>query len=352
MTLINVDGFELQDYTLRYVQTAGAGAGGSSTVTTTPFGYGRSLQTAAGSYSTNGNTYRNYKYQLPSASAKLTIGCYYYWGGAGTNSATQRIISVFGDAGATLHGFLGVTNAGAINAHNGAATVLSTVATIVAGWNHFEWTQTVSDTVGTIEVRMNGVVVYTFSGDTRNGGTLTTLDSFALGGGSSPTGASTTSIVRWDDVYALNDLGSRNNAPLGPCQVQTLLPNGAGSSTQWSPTAPPNYSDVNDAPDNSAIYVYDGTAGHRDTYAMDDLQTGTDTIYGVQQVSYARALDAGPNKLKQAQKSGATVSYGTTQAVSPTSASQFDIFEVNPATGVAYTQSELNAIEAGFELTT
>lgn len=345
MTVLYIDGFDAQDWAMRW---SIAGTGAISASATTPYGVGSSLQRATSNFSTGG-TVSSVKHLFGSAVAQAFCGFQFHHNGG--HNTTINVCSFQGDNGATTHGIVKINTSGQLLVTNGAGTVLFTSTAVLADndWNFIEFTQTVSDTVGIYELKLNGVSLFTFSGDTKNAGTNTTIDAITLGGGVVGNGAVSGTIL-FDDLYVLSSAGSRNNAFLGARRVQTITPSGAGSSTQFTPASGTNFSNVNDIPDVTTTYVQDTVSGHRDTYAMSDLVAGTDSIDAVQQCMHATNPDGGTATIKQAQKSGATVSYGATKTLSASVAWYNDLSETNPATSSPYTQTEINALEAGFEV--
>ena len=128
-----------------------------------------------------------------------------------------------------------------------------------------------------------------------------------------------------------------------------MSPNGAGSSTQFTPSSGANYTTVDELPYSTTDYVQDTTSGHRDTYTFSDVGSTT-TIFGVQNSIIAKKTDVSSISLKPAVKSGATVYYGTTTALTTADSIIRNIHIVDPNTSAAWTQSGVNALEAGFEV--
>jgi len=324
MTLLYTDGFDLQDMALRNW------TGSNTTSATTPWGVGSSVQIAG---TTN-------KRNLAAAVTKVFVGGHARFT---TIASLNNMILLYGDAGATNHLILATDASGRLQVTRGGTVIATGTTQLLANsWYYIEMSATISDTTGTVEIRVNGSTEATFGpGDTKNAGTNSTIDAVAIG--------CSAGTANWDDFYIGNDQGSANNNFLGMIRVQTLVPSGAGSSTQFTPTAAPNYSTVNDIPDVTTTYNSDTVSGHRDTFAMGDLTAATSSVLAVQQVMHGKQLDAGVATIKQAQKSGATVSYGTTKTLTASTVAYFDVFETNPAGG-GWTPTNVNAIEAGYEI--
>ena len=131
--------------------------------------------------------------------------------------------------------------------------------------------------------------------------------------------------------------------------MQTLIPNGAGASTQFTPSSGANYTTVDELPYSATDYVQSNTSGNRDTYTFSDL-SNVGTIYGVQNNFIAKKTDAGSLSLKSAVKSGASVYYGSSAVLATNDATVSDTRSQDPNTSAAWTQSGVNALEAGFEV--
>jgi hypothetical protein len=151
-----------------------------------------------------------------------------------------------------------------------------------------------------------------------------------------------------DDIYICNALGSVNNGFLGDVRVAPMLPSGAGSSTQWTPSVGSNYDNVNDTGTDST-YNSSSTSGQRDTYAVADA-TISGTVAGIIVNSRMKKSDTGAASAKVAIKSGSTVAYGATRTLSTTATNYIDVWERDPNTSASWTQSGINALEIGAEV--
>lgn len=152
----------------------------------------------------------------------------------------------------------------------------------------------------------------------------------------------------WDDLYLLDDSGSAPlNDFLGDVRCTSLLPNGAGNYTQWTPSTGSNFQVVDEtAPNDDTDYNSDSTVGHKDTYTFQDL-TGTGTVYAVQSHLWARKDDAGTRQIAPLLRSGGSDNTGTTVSLSTSYAYYNQIYETNPITAAVWTVSDVNGLEAG-----
>lgn len=265
-------------------------------------------------------------------------------------AASHRMCWIGSDDGATAHVSVYRTSDGRIRLHlgDGGTQLAETAAGLILAntWNYFEFKLVLADAGGSAIVRRNGSAtpILNFSGDTKNGGTKTVLDTFLLGGGNDLT-------TGYDDVYICNGAGSLHNDFLGDCTVQTYYPNGNGNSSQLlgsDGNSTDNYLLTDENPANTTDYVGSATAGQLDTYAFADIASGT--ILGVQTQVYAAKSDAGLISARQVSRVNGVNYTDSDLSLSTTYLPFVRMMEVSPDTGVAWTLSEYNSSEFGFEV--
>jgi len=154
-----------------------------------------------------------------------------------------------------------------------------------------------------------------------------------------------------DDFYICDQTGSTNNDFLGDVRVDTLLPNGEGTHLDFTPsTGTTHYQLVDEAAPNTTDYNESGTAGQRDSYAMQDLASVTGSIKGVQVAGAILKDDVGARSIKVGVRAGGTTSVGSTQALATTQIYYTAVHETNPSTSTAWTEAGVNGAEAAFEI--
>lgn len=238
---------------------------------------------------------------------------------------------------------------GQIVLQRGSTTVLTTVAALSVGQaNYIELKVVIHGTTGIYEVRINGVVQGTFTGNTQSLG-VATLSYLAFGVNANP---AQTAQAYINDLYVCDSAGAVNNTYLGDVYVAPLLPNGAGATSDFAQTggtAAQPYTAVNEAtPNGDTSYLASAVAPATHTLAFADL-VGTPVIKGVAVTMYARKDDAGARTIQAVARSGG-VDYGGEIVAPNTSYAEIQaLWDLNPATAAAWTASEVNAAQFGIK---
>jgi hypothetical protein len=208
-------------------------------------------------------------------------------------------------------------------------------------WVYVEFKATIDPTAGYMEGRLNGAVWVTFTGNTRS-----TANSFsnqvAVSGG-----ATTITVA---DFYVLNTDGVRYNDFLGDCKVETRVSTGAGSHTDFTPSAGANWQNVDDIPCNGDTdYNSSSTPGQIDSFTHASLTTAAGTIFAVQECVTARKDDAGSRVLRNYLLSGATAQEGADVGLGTSYGMSLLIAELDPATSAPWLIAAVNALEFGYK---
>jgi hypothetical protein len=333
MALLFMDGFDADDTTLKWdVGTSGSGSA------TTRFGSGRSVVT----------TFIN---KNLTASSEITTGF-----ATRTGQTAPQIgfnVSFYGDAGGTQHiTVMRNTTTGLIQVRRGSTsgTLLATGTKVLQQqiWNYIEIRVVISDSVGVVEVRVDGAATpdISFSGDTKNAGTATTIDRATYYSDSAFS-------MYYDDLYILDSTGTTNTTFLGDVRVQALVPNGNGNYSQLTGSdgnSTDNYLLVDELPYVTADYVGSFNAGDKDSYTLSDLVSGTATVFGVQNNIIASKDDAYVAQARPFLRLGGTDYNGTTQTFNTSYQTYYNMYNQNPATSTNWTVSDVNTAESGFEV--
>jgi hypothetical protein len=225
-----------------------------------------------------------------------------------------------------------------------ATTIIGQTTAVIpsSGFTYIEAKFTFHPTAGTVDLRMNGLSVLSLSGlNTRN-----SANSFAnrvlLG-----QYASSQSNSFYDDFYLCDSSGAVNNTFLGDVRVDTLFPNADGFYSQFTPsTGTSHFACVDETLPLTSDFVSGGTIGFKDSYALTDL-TGAASVLGVQVNALMYKDDAGFRQGANLIRSGSTDLQSATVTVSTSPQYSISVHETDPATGAAWTQSAVNAMEAG-----
>jgi hypothetical protein len=159
----------------------------------------------------------------------------------------------------------------------------------------------------------------------------------------------------YDDYYICDGQGSVNNDFLGDMRVEALVVSAVGTYQEWSVTGGggSHVTAVSEAsPDGDTSYVASSTLNQRETYNFPDLSSVPTLIAGVKLTGIVRKDDAGIRGIKPMFRISTTDYLGTEMGVGDSYGYLASIFETNPATSAAWTGSDVNALEAGFKLTT
>jgi hypothetical protein len=326
VALLFVDGFDAGDFATKWSLI-----NGGSTVAGGPYATGRYLYLNGGGQTVS---------KIIPASAQIFVG----FSLNVDPSFSGSFLTFSADNGTVPHISVSYNSTQLFIHRNG--TVLSTVANLspTSSWYYIEVTTTIHDTTGICKVKVNGIELINFTGDTRNGGTSTNIDMITLArpasGGNS----------RFDDLYICDTTGSApHNTFLGEVRINTLVPTAAGSDTGFTPSTGANYTTVDELPYSATDYVTATASGTRDLYAMSDV-SGSYTVMGVQNNVIAKKVDAGGTAIKPAIKSGGTIYYGTSTALQTGDKTITDTRGVDPATSTAWTLAGVNNLESGMEI--
>lgn len=216
---------------------------------------------------------------------------------------------------------------------------------IIAGstWYFIEAKAVRSDTVGAVEIRVNGVAVLTLSSIDTNNGATEDFSNVVVGA---------TSLAFYgdlDDFYIADTTGTANADFLGDVRIDTFLPTSDGAATAWTPTpGGTHYTTVDEAAPSASDYVASSTSGQQDLYGFADLAHTPLAVYGVQLNLAAQKSDAGARGVKGLARIGSTVYASGDLGLSETLTYRRAMWDTNPAGG-SWTDAAVNAAQFGAE---
>lgn len=261
--------------------------------------------------------------------------------------ALTQVFSFF--SGASLLGNLAVTAEGNLAIYAGASALLATSdVTIAAEETQFiEFYYKLADSPdGAFVVKLNGITVLDYTGDTKPGDEAT-FTAFRLG----YAGVSGRNANGYFDNIILDDAGY-----VGELHIQGCAVTGAGTTSQLS-ASPDDSSDddyecINEVPPSDTDYLYSNTAGHVSTFATANLTGTIVSIKGVKVSARVKKNGAAtPTNVELALRSGTTNYFGADNAVGTSFASINKIWELDPDTSAAFLEAGFNAAEIGVKVT-
>lgn len=285
---------------------------------------------------------------LGAARATVGTGYAYYSTSLPTqdqNGTSGTVLMSFRNAGNAANITIGMTTTGQITVRQGSAagTLIHTTATpvIVAGaYQHIEMKLYSHVSAGTLEIRVNGVTVVSLTGINSNSATGEVAQ-LAFTGGVSGHAAG----VLIDDWFAWDDAGTENNDFLGDRRVRTLFPNGNTASAGWTAVgAASGYLCIDEAAPNDETDYLEAAGGTTPTSEFDfeDLPA-VGAVSAVQTYVRMRKTNAGTANAQVSLVSGASVDAGTDRPITEAYTYYMDVSELDPATGVPWTQSAVNS---------
>lgn len=212
------------------------------------------------------------------------------------------------------------------------AVVIGTTAVNVFTFNTYNYVECkvlFSATVGTVELRCNGVLVLTLTGLKTVAESANQFCSIVQLMGTSL--ASGTFLI--DDVYVLDWATAPNTNFLGPLKLYTLPPT-ANAAVAWTPLAGTNWSEVSEVPpDGDTSYNSSPNIGDVDQYVypLTGVPAGSAILFVQHELdmkvdSGARSVDSVVNGAP----AGLPTALSSGYHIYPTP------YDTNPATGVAW----------------
>lgn len=292
---------------------------------------------------------------------KTTVGiaAAFYYEALPTLNQVQKIFD-FRDAANAVQVTIGLQTTGIIDVYRGTltGTLLGDSGTPVVTaetQQHIEALVFFSQTIGTVEVRVNGVTVVSLSGlDTVSSG-LVECSQVSIGGDISASGVGA-QIHYIDDLFCYDDTGSFNNTFIGDRRVLTLFPNANTIQADWTPVgAATGYECIDEAnPDGDTTYItasVPGSPAPISEFGIENLPAGISAISAVVVVEFARKTEAGDANTQWSIISGASETAGADKPMTEIYTYRQDVFETDPASAAPFTPSEVDALQIKVERT-
>ena len=344
MAVVLMEGFDHGLFAAKQWVSGGfSGRGATAFVAGRITGFARQLQ-----YTSAAQGWHQFEKALPSTYTTLTVGFGYLFVSdtiATGVSANENHLFTMQTAAATSLFHMKWNNAFTrFDVYDQTlALVGSTGFVDISSWHYIEFKCVVNGAASTLEMRLDGPVVFGPTvcdcGSTAIGMVLWQVNS--AGGGNN-------SFASVDDIYCNDTTGAAPQTGfLGDTRVETIFPAGAGNSTQWTPLASTNWSQVDEqTPDDDTSYVYSNTIGRIDTYDCTALSVNTTLVYGLQTNLYARKDEAGLRQIAAVVRHSGTNYFDTTYTLSTGYTWTGDIRQQDPL-GTDWTSTTVDAAEFG-----
>lgn len=232
---------------------------------------------------------------------------------------------------------------------------------VANAFQHVEIQSVPSATVGSVEVRVNGVArisissintvasaseLSTFSTDADADFSQVGFPGKRFSGSLPNTGDF---LIYYDDLYAYDFDGPYNNSWQGDRRVFTLFPNADTAQADWTPVGAASGFQAIDDPLSDGTYLTAGIPGSpselRSDFDLDALPESTGLISAVELVNRVQKNEAGNADIVAGIISGANESDGEVHPLNPVFTYHSDVFQFDPASGASFTPAEINALK-------
>lgn len=337
MALIFCDGFDW--YLTADLRKRWSSVGAAATTTTS---VRRAPSTQAASMGSNAGAVANVALNK-SFGTNYTVGCIGFgWYSTATNSKSLMVV-----LDGTTEQISVRTNSSSVLTVTRNGTVLATGSTVLATntWHYIELKFTIHNSAGVVQVKLNGAaeIASTSSLDTTN-----TANAYWNGFGFHVSYSDTRYV---DDVYVLDTSTGSNTDFLGPVVVAARYPDANGNHSDWTPNGGSNMGCVSETfEDGDGSFNQSATAGHIDTYTMQNLPAAAGSVFAIAQHTVAAQDGGAARTIRQKVRIAGTNYNGANVNTSATYQMFSEYRDVSPATTSAWSVSEVNGMESGYEL--
>ncbi len=322
MGIIFMDGFERRS-TNAYASSSGVS-------------FSSGISNMSGDYCLNATSISSYiKYYLSSSLTEL-----YMMYRVMVTSSNNIGLAIFYDSNNAVIAMVRSDNL-IIKFYRGTGTLLASGPTISLNTTYLiKMYYKPMDSGGVFKLWVDGVLGIDYSGDTTNG--IGNCKSILFGYLS---GISNGYLYMDDLIISTTDI-TKNLRIAGKAVT------GAGSNADWTPSSGSNNWDtVEEIPPSDSDYNYTNTIGHVDTF---NIANCTESIASIEalQVNFNCAYEGTPTPsgIQSVLRHGGTdYASGTTILLPSSFGHRFQVYETNPGTGSAFTESDINNLEVGYE---
>jgi hypothetical protein len=264
------------------------------------------------------------------------------------SSSEITIVELYEGAGTTLHGKITlVPGSGILRAYRSTITLATSATGAVSqqNWNVMEVMFTPADSGGRFVIKVNGITVIDYTGDTRNSGTAGRTGQVRIG--------IITTLGTYANMY-LDDIVFSDDAWPGTGGLWVLPVTGNGDLQEWTASEGAQHECISALPGDFSKFIYasGAVAGVDSNFEFANLPLTPTAIGAVMLVAQARAAAPGSVPVRTIAYSGATVANGTTVGVDVGTVTLTQIMDTDPATSSAWSESAVNALKGGVGITT
>ena len=239
-----------------------------------------------------------------------------------------------------------ISEGGSSNVNRSAVLGTTLAPVIVANaWQHVEVRVEFSATVGTVEVRVEGVQVLSLTGVNTSAAGLPCASVAQHNFQYRNTGVRAP-VWHIKDFFAWNTLGTRNNSFRGALIIGTLVPNG-DVALNWTPVGAANgWSLLDNAPPVDTTFITAGNTPIPSPYeaSMTNLPPDVTSVLAVMAVTRARKIDGGDGNIQVTAVSGVSTAAGANRPITAAFTYWQDMFEEDPATSAPWTPAGVNGM--------
>jgi len=285
-----------------------------------------------------------------------TVGvCFRAWLGSLPSTASERpqLVGTLRSDNAYL-AYLLIEQNGALTVVGRVAGVLTTLVTTgnpviqPSSFNHYEFIH--NKATGTGQVYVNGVLRLSFTG-------VDTADNVVFVNFSPSNNTSAPRTDVWiKDLVIWDSTGSQNNSQMGTVIVRSIRPDGDVSLGDWTPsTGTTGFNLLAKTTPNDATYLRASDTPMPSAvmqFTMTNLPPDITSVCGLVPVIRVRKIDGGDAQVQAGvSPNGTNWDDGTDRPVTSAFTYYFDVSELNPNTGTAWTPATVDSSETRIDRT-
>ena len=297
-----------------------------------------------------GSSLANLRYVLQSgAVTTLGVGMRFYMPALPSDNTYRPSPITFCDANNVAQIELSVNTTGTLSVYRGdtSGTLIATSSAPVltaAAWHHIEMKVLFSQTVGTIEVRVDGVPVtgLVLTGQDTCATALVECSQIRLSipakiGGSPP-------VYYWRDLVVWNSSGTANNNFMGTVRVLRLVPT-SDVALNWTPSTGSTGFDLIDeaSPNDDTDYISaPSTLPAAYQAGLTNLPSDVTSVRALMSMVRMKKTDGGDGQVQVGIKATTNTDQGADRAITAAYAYWRDISELDPDTSAAWTPTAVD----------